>query len=317
MARALLTKRQGNRLWNRVFGRYDATSLICRETRAEARARKASGRPPRLHHLDVHLTDHCNLNCRSCEHYSSISKPVFTDLSTFEADLTRLAGLFEGIDQVYLLGGEPLLHPQVEEFVRVARKHLPGTRICLMTNGVLVPKMGDSFWGALHETETILLCDQYPGVADVEAITALGAEHGVVVEFVQATEQFFRAPIDLSGTCDPQESFVRCTGVSNCATIKDGRMYPCAHIAYADILRERFDIEQLHPGPEDSISVHGDATGDDIVDFLMSPVPWCANCDYPALEYFEWGRTSRSIDEWVRVDGSGVGCAARGERGRS
>lgn len=303
IARGLLSKPRGNAVWNRHIGRYDSTSLICRETRSEAKERRAKGIPPRLQHLDIHLTDHCNLNCKSCEHYSSIAEPAFADLAQFEAELARLAELFSGIEQVYLLGGEPLLHPEVEEFVRVARRYLPETRICLMSNGVLVPRMGESFWDALRETGTVLLCDQYPGVADVAAIDALGAEHGVAVEWVEPTEKFFRAPIDPSGGCDPEESFVRCVGVSNCAIVKDGRMYPCAHIAYVDILRKRFGIEGLEATDADSISIYDGATGDEIVDFLMAPVPWCRYCDYPALEYFQWGRTGRQLEEWVGAGG--------------
>jgi len=298
----VLPKPYGERLWSRLIGRYDSGSLICRETRTQAALRRISGRPPRLHHLDIHLTDHCNLNCRSCEHYSSISEPVFADLAEFEKDLQRLSELFSGIDQVYLLGGEPLLHPQVKEFVRVARRYLPDTRLCLMTNGLLVPRMDDAFWTALRETGTILLCDMYPGVANVEKIEALAGVNGVTVEWMEPIEEFFRAPIDTTGGCSPSDSFARCIGLSNCAIIKDGRMYPCAHIAYANILRKRFDIDELEPTDKDSISIYEGASGDDVVDFLMSPRPWCANCDYCALEYFPWGRTERNIDEWVRTN---------------
>jgi hypothetical protein len=121
---------------------------------------------------------------------------------------------------------------------------------------------------------------------------------------MEPAEEFFRAPIDPEGGCNAADSFVRCVGLSNCAIIKGGRMYPCAHIAYADILRKRFDIEGLSPAEKDSISIYDGATGDDIVDFLMAPVPWCKNCDYPALEYFTWGRTERRLDEWVRTGDS-------------
>ncbi len=73
-------------------------------------------------------------------------------------DLTRLAELFEGIEQMYLLGGEPLLHPEVEAFVREARRIFPATRLSLMTNGILVTRMPESFWETLHATETRLCC---------------------------------------------------------------------------------------------------------------------------------------------------------------
>jgi len=302
IARRVLPKTFGERLWSRLVGRYDSASLISRETRAQAVVRRLARRRPRLHHLDIHLADHCNLNCRSCEHYSCIAEPSFADLVLFERDLARLAEVFEGIDQVYLLGGEPLLHPQVAEFVRSARRFLPDTRVCLMTNGVLLPRMDEPFWDAMRGTNTVLLCDDYPGVVDRPQIDVLGAEHGVNVEWMAKAEQFFRAPIDLAGTCDPSESFVRCTGLSNCAIIKDGRLFPCAHIAYADILRKRFGIEGLQPTGADSVSIYAGATGDEIIDVLTSPRPWCAHCDYAALEYFPWSRTERSLAEWVRVD---------------
>ena len=62
------------------------------------------------------------------------------------------------IEQIYLLGGEPLLHPQVSEFIREARKHFPETRIYVVTNGSLVMRQDDEFWRAMAETRTILMC---------------------------------------------------------------------------------------------------------------------------------------------------------------
>ena len=40
--------------------------------------------------LEVHLTDHCNLNCKGCSHFSNISDEFFLDKNDFERDLKEL-----------------------------------------------------------------------------------------------------------------------------------------------------------------------------------------------------------------------------------
>jgi len=283
--------------------KYYIESVITHESPVQRFVRRAfTKKRPTLHHLDVHITDHCNLNCRGCEHYSSISKPVFCDLSSTVSDLERLAELFENIEQIYLLGGEPLLHPEVESFVRETRRIFPRTRLYLMTNGILVTRMSESLWNALHETGTTLLCDSYPINLPVEKIDALGAEYDVTVEWMKPTEEFFKIPIDTQGTCDPKKSFDRCRGLSNCAIVRDGHLFTCAHIAYAHIPIEKFGLKGIDPAPEDSIDIHSDVTGDQVVDFLTHPVPWCSHCDFDSFSTYEWGRTSGDVGEWLGED---------------
>jgi MoaA/NifB/PqqE/SkfB family radical SAM enzyme len=291
------------RLRSTVLRRYFVESLISRESRTKRFFRRMLARQrPVLYHLDVHLTDHCNLNCRGCEHYSSISDPAFADVQRTVRDLERLAVLFDNIEQVYLLGGEPLLHPQVETFVRESRRIFPHTRLYVMTNGVLVTRMPDSFWETLNTESATLLCDSYPINIDHERIDELGRTHGVTVEWMKPAEQFFKIPLDPTASCDPAKSFDRCRGLSNCAIVRDGAMYPCAHIAYADIPSKKFDLPQILPTEADSISIHGEVSGDEIIDFLMAPIPWCAHCDFDAFSRYEWSRGKGEPSEWIRTE---------------
>lgn len=280
--------------------RYFIESVITHESGAERFIRKTfTSHKPVLHHLDVHVTDHCNLKCRGCEHYSSIAEPSFCELESTVADLTRLAELFESVEQIYLLGGEPLLHPDVASFVREARRIFPHTNLYLMTNGILVTRMDPALWETLRETDTTLLCDSYPINLPRAEIDALGRTYGVRVEWMKPTEEFFKIPIDLTGSCDPKRSFDRCRGLSNCAIVRDGRLYTCAHVAYADIPIRKFDLQGIDPTPSDSIDIHSDVSGDDVIDFLTHPVPWCAHCDFDSFSIYEWGRTKGTADEWI------------------
>jgi ABC-2 type transport system ATP-binding protein len=306
-AKRFLPESVAGRLRSTVLRRYYVESLVSKESRAARIVRRTFTHwRPTLFHLDVHVTDHCNLNCRGCEHYSSISDPVFADLDRTVSDLERLAGLFDGIEQIYLLGGEPLLHPRVAEFVRETRRIFPATRLYVMTNGVLVTRMGEPFWEALHAADATLLCDSYPISIPHDTIDELGRGHGVTVEWMKPAEEFFKIPLDRTAGCDPAASFDRCRGLSNCAIVRDGRLYPCAHVAYAYIPAERFGLPDIEPCENDSISIFDGASGDEIIDFLMKPVPWCAHCDFDSFERYPWTRGTGEASEWLKAPEQGA-----------
>ncbi len=306
VARAVLPAKLADSVRDRVRRRFYRTiSMVSRERPSAVWFRRAVLRhKPVLYHFEVHITDHCNLSCKGCAHFSNLCKPTFADLAEFESDMNRMASLVS-VRQIYLLGGEPLLHPQVAEFVRVARKAFPRTRIYLMTNGMLVTRMNEDFWKSLADTGVILLADSYPIGLPVEEIDRLGREHSATVEWTEPREQFFKIPIDESGGHDAAASFAGCQGFNNCPIIRDGRLYPCAYVAYADVFRERFGVEGLKPTEADSISIRDAPDPEKVMEFLKNPIPWCANCDMDAREFYAWGRSRRTIDEWTRSDAGG------------
>lgn len=304
-ARVLLPKKAGDRLRGYVIEHYYAPGFVSRAGWLEYRWRRLLRRPPRLHRVVIHLTDHCNLNCRGCSHFSNLAAPAFADPARLDAGLERLAALFE-VTEVYLLGGEPLLHPELETLLRSARRRLPRTKLILLTNGILLPKMGPEFWRTMGEERITLMYDDYPIQLKTELIRERAREHGVEVDVMEHHDEFFKLPIDRSASQDPADSFARCRTVANCPTLRDGRLYPCAYIAYIDLFSERFGVEGLEPGPEDSISIFETSDAYRIMDFLLSPVPWCSHCDFDAAENYAWGISSRSIDEWTCANGEDV-----------
>jgi len=298
-------------LRERVITPLSVKSMVSRQPAFVRSLRRALGMKPVLYHFEVHITDHCNLNCKGCAHFSNLCKPTFAEIAEFEADMKRMSALFD-VRQIYLLGGEPLLHPQVAAFVRVARDAFPKTRIYLMTNGTLVTKMSDEFWRALADANVILLADSYPIGLPVGEIDRLGRVYGVTVEWTVPREEFFKIPIDVAGGHDAAASFHKCRGYNNCPIIRDGRLYPCAYIAFADVFRDRFGIERgLEVSEADSVDIRKAEDGNGVLDFMLRPVPWCANCDMESMEFYTWGRSKKSIDEWTRD----CGHTERGEAG--
>jgi MoaA/NifB/PqqE/SkfB family radical SAM enzyme len=74
----------------------------------------------------------CNLACAYCNEYDDYSKPV--PLDVMRQRLDRLAEL--GTTVVTLSGGEPMLHPEVDDIIVHIRKH--GIMAGMITNGYLL-----------------------------------------------------------------------------------------------------------------------------------------------------------------------------------
>jgi MoaA/NifB/PqqE/SkfB family radical SAM enzyme len=74
----------------------------------------------------------CNLSCAYCNEYDDVSKPVPTDVVI--SRINKLADL--GTSIITLSGGEPLLHPDLDEIIAAIRRR--GTMACMITNGYLL-----------------------------------------------------------------------------------------------------------------------------------------------------------------------------------
>jgi MoaA/NifB/PqqE/SkfB family radical SAM enzyme len=74
----------------------------------------------------------CNLACAYCNEYDAVSKPV--PLKTMFQRIDQLARL--GTSIVTISGGEPILHPELDDIIRHIRKH--GMLAGMITNGYLL-----------------------------------------------------------------------------------------------------------------------------------------------------------------------------------
>jgi hypothetical protein len=91
--------------------------------------------------VEIQIVDHCNLKCDNCNHLANIASPWFMSKEEFEFTLQKIKEelLPHGLKRVMILGGEPLLHPQILEFCMFARETFPvGVDIDLLTNGILL-----------------------------------------------------------------------------------------------------------------------------------------------------------------------------------
>jgi MoaA/NifB/PqqE/SkfB family radical SAM enzyme len=107
--------------------------------------------PDRPYRVYFALTNHCNRACPWCSTCSSPRGGTWLTPADYVARFPA-AGPF----QVQLEGGEPTLHPQFWDFVRLARAHPHCTHLVVCTNGVVLPRQPDRLRAWLERLGTPL-----------------------------------------------------------------------------------------------------------------------------------------------------------------
>jgi len=100
-----------------------------RELRLIAHGALSTRHPIMAHIIPIRR---CNLACAYCNEYDDFSKPVATDVVI--SRINKLADL--GTSIITLSGGEPLLHPDLDEIIAAMRNR--GVMACMITNGYLL-----------------------------------------------------------------------------------------------------------------------------------------------------------------------------------
>lgn len=253
--------------------------------------------------FEVALAEHCNLNCVGCSHFSPLAPPGFPDLEEFARDFKRLAGLFvERTQQIRLLGGEPLLNPDINKFLLVARECFPLTEIMIITNGLLLPQMDETFWEVCRENHIVISPTYYPVNFDYDAAAELAKAHDVEYRYFAVKgikENFWKCVMDSQGLQDCGWNYCRCTAANSCIYLQHGRLYTCPTAPTAHYLNEAFGT-QFHESPHDSIDIYQAKSAEEILEFLAKPIPFCRYCRQDIIIHdIPYGQSKRELSEWT------------------
>jgi organic radical activating enzyme len=254
--------------------------------------------------FDVHLTDHCNLNCKGCEHFSPLADKTFLDSSIFERDCARISELTDGkIEDIAILGGEPLLHPEVTKFIDIARLYFPVGRIRILTNGMLLLKQPENFWQSCSKSNVEIHISQYPVNLDNDTINSTAEKYNVYVTRSYVDEiDWVRRPLDIEGTQSIKNIAKRCYQLNQCIQLVNGKLYTCARIAYIKYFNKYF-CQNLQVTEHDYIDIYKVSNLDEILDFLYHPVPFCRYCNInKTLFDIKWSTSKNDISEWVSLN---------------
>lgn len=261
----------------------------------------------RIPFLEMDLAHACDLKCRGCTHYSNYglkgSVPFQEGEVWLRAWATRLTpGTFS------FLGGEPLLNPDLLDYLRLAGLLWPDSKRILITNGLnchlrpglfeTLAETGTRLDISVHSHKDQAYLDRFnQALVEIERARL----HSSFEVMLRTQEfRFYRTyrgeGPDMRPFEDknPEASWQACQN-SSCCTIHQGALWKCPPLAYLGLAAKKFDLDRqaawrpylaYRPVPVT-------ASEDELVNFFMTAAePACAMC--PAkLDYFEQGRITK------------------------
>ena len=257
-----------------------------------------------LEKCDIHITDHCNLNCRSCTHFAPLAPEFFLDVDDFARDIKRLSELTcAQLGQLFLLGGESLLHKELIDFFPVARNAFPETNIIIITNGIILLDMEPRFWKACKRYDIHIWVSKYDLSLDFSAMSERAKEYGVSLGFTSYTrtkddEKYWgKWPIDPEGKQYYIDSFAHCN-IRNCVALKEGKLYTCCTLANIEHFNRQFNTN-LEISEYDYIDLYKIDSHEALLSAIVKPIPFCRYCKTREFQAGVWAPSKKDINEWI------------------
>lgn len=226
--------------------------------------------------LELIVADHCNIACRQCNHASPIVKKWNASVEETQRTLTLLADVFH-CKTLRILGGEPLLNPNLVDIILIAKQSGIGDAVQLTTNGMLLDRLSDEGWTALDEIEISLYETSKLTEAKIDAFKRKGKQFHTrvnVSKYPNFRMTFSSQTSDNTALVEDIWQACKMANVWGCYSLRDGTLYRCPQSIY---------ISEFADGNfgDEGFKLAGRAQlQDDLLAFLNAPGPLksCRNC---------------------------------------
>lgn len=224
-----------------------------------------------LRQIVVSITEKCTLRCKHCSQLMPrFEKPIHTDVTTVVESLRRLTNMITYVQDVTLLGGEPLLHPDLPLICEEVGKMKDAGKIKfvnIVSNATIIPN--DKLLAVMKKYGITIMFSDY-GILSKKMGEAQEAcdKAGVQWRYAYAggkNEEKIQSWSDI-GTLEKQnfseeqinQKFAQCNSVYDCNMLYRGRYYFCSFSAFLtglgmvemnddsfDLMREDISFEEM------------------------------------------------------------------------
>lgn len=244
---------------------------------------------PSMPYIEVPITDQCNLNCKgclfACNHTDQLEH---VPASQVISDLKRMSELFCDIPWIRILGGEPLMHPDLLEILNSARCIFPDSEIDLCTNGLMIPKVNDEFCDQLKESRISIHVSGYKPTYGILAQIDEKLRNSGLNYTILKREKFLKYYTEESGH-DIEKNFVNCIA-SGCRELYRGRLMRCSGVIAFEKMNKQFHTNyKIIPGSDWYDIYDNNPDVWQMIKELNHGAPSCGYCDTVNMEEFDWG----------------------------
>ena len=251
--------------------------------------------------INIYVTNHCNLNCASCSAFAPICKPDYYDVEQFQKDLKQIKKLqLTHITAFKFTGAEALLHPNIFEMFKIARREIKDGWVECYTNGIILLKMKDEQLQLIKGYNVTLVITEYPvEIINYEHVYKRLKDLGVKYEVIYSdgTKYFSQRPLNFDKST-AKHLFYYCPRYKMCNSLFlfNGRLYKCIYALSATYFNEAFATE-LEVMPQDYLDIYK-ISKEEVYQYCINRIPFCGYCS-PIEKKVEWRLSERKIQEWT------------------
>jgi hypothetical protein len=256
---------------------------------------------PVLPFLETMATQVCNLSCTGCTNYSDIKHTGYVTWKDMHQQLIAWLAVVD-IPDFGIMGGEPLINPEISQWLTGTRELMPNSQIRFTTNGLLLDKyfsivdqayeLGNIvFKITVHQNDLALeqIIERIFKRYRWQPVTEFGINRWTAGDRVRLQigrpAQFLKTyqgkysnmrPWDNN----PVDSFDACIQ-QTCPLLYNGRIYKCSTQGLLQDLLEKFNnpnFELWEPYLNDGIAPHETNRIEKFIDNFGKPNTICQMC---------------------------------------
>lgn len=260
-----------------------------------------------LNIVKVPLCYHCNLNCAYCSHFSPIAPKYELPVEVFEKDIKQLQKITKGeIKSLYMLGGEPLLHSNIERIFDIANNYFPKAEKRLNSNGLLLEDMSDSFFKSCSKNNIKIDIRNYAKYSKIEInidkCYKKAQKFNVDLKINDAASRFRLYNLTKKGNYSTLRSHNKCLQLDN------GLISPCPAIAYIRFFNAYFKDYALPVAESDYLNIHKITSIAEIKEYFQKEKQLCKYCAISFETPFQtisekrpWKVSKYELKEWYKT----------------
>jgi hypothetical protein len=111
----------------------------------------------KLTYAEFYITNHCNIDCDGCNRFNNFKYSGSEDWENYRSVYKEWASILD-IKHIAILGGEPLLHKNLDNIISDIRSFWPDCNLEITTNGLLIEKIKPNVVESLKNNNVQIYC---------------------------------------------------------------------------------------------------------------------------------------------------------------
>jgi hypothetical protein len=246
------------------------------------------------------INDSCNMSCAHCSHFAPLVKePWFISKEEFEKEVLKLREVFgEHLQRLVLIGGEPLLHPDIFDLIKIAVRVFAGSRtfVKIITNGTLLLPFLARHVSFLKEHNVHVYYSSADGMPQRFRHCLSSMDLPIFKKRVQWTKRI----LNLKGDSDEVKVFSGCPlQGATCTQYSHGYITPCGTSATVHLFNEYFKSNIPVLSEVGYNLFDSQVTYEGVLAYLRSPCVMCRFCGADNVVFTPWKKSEKTMEEWT------------------